>query len=99
MPFRITPRREAATHPNLPVNLLDEATRNSLWHDADAREVHLRRVITERLAAKPPPLLDDQIVATYFFSLRSWSLDHAVREISYHATSGTKDIPPGSLLE
>lgn len=77
----------------------DSSTLQSLWHDADAREVLLRRIITERLAAKPAPKLDDQIVATYFFALRSWSLEHAAKEISYHATSGTKDIPPGSLLE
>ena len=78
---------------------LDPATLTSLWHDADAREVRLRRIITERLTARPSPRLDDQIVASYFFALRSWSLEHAAKEISYHATSGTKDIPPGSLLE
>jgi len=78
---------------------LDSSTLNLLWHDADAREVRLRQAISERLAAQPPPRLDDQIVATYFFALRSWTLDHAAKEISYHATSGTKDIPPGSLLE
>src|SRR5437870_13730197 len=70
-----------------------------LWRDADEREVRLRQVITERLAANPPPVIADQIVATYFFALRSWSLEHAAKEISYHATSGTKDVPPGSLLE
>jgi ribulose-bisphosphate carboxylase large chain len=69
------------------------------WHDFDAREETLRAVVTERLAANPPPKLDDFIVATYFFALRSWSLEHAAKEISYHATSGTKDIPPGSLLD
>ena len=78
---------------------LNSSALQSLWHDADAREVLLRRIISERLAARPAPKLDDQIVATYFFALRSWSLDHAAKEISYHATSGTKDIPPGSLLE
>ncbi len=78
---------------------LDHDSLQSLWHDADAREVLLRRIITERLAAKPAPKLDDQIVATYFFALRSWSLEHGAKEISYHATSGTKDVPPGSLLE
>ena len=78
---------------------INDSTLNSLWHDADAREVRLRQIITERLAAKPPPAIDDQIVATYFFALRTWSLEHAAMEISYHATSGTKDIPPGSLLE
>ena len=79
--------------------LLDSSTLNLLWHDADAREVRLRQIITDRLAAKPTPKLDDHIVATYFLALRSWSLEHAAKEISYHATSGTKDIPPGSLLE
>ena len=78
---------------------LNSSALQSLWHDADAREVLLRRIISERLAARPAPKLDDQIVATYFFALRSWSLEHAAKEISYHATSGTKDIPPGSLLE
>jgi len=78
---------------------LDSATLNLLWHDADAREVRLRQIITERLAAQPPPQIDDQIVASYFFALRSWSLDHMAKEIAYHATSGTKDIPPDSLLE
>jgi ribulose 1,5-bisphosphate carboxylase large subunit-like protein len=81
------------------VNLIDASLLKSLWHDADAREVALRRVITERLATRPAPKIDDQIVATYFFALRSWTLDQAAREISYHATSGTKDIPPGSLIE
>jgi ribulose 1,5-bisphosphate carboxylase large subunit-like protein len=52
-----------------------------------------------RLAAQPAPVLDDFIVASYFFALRSWSLEHAAKEISYHATSGTKDIPAGSLIE
>lgn len=78
---------------------LDSTTLNLLWHDDDAREVRLRQIITERLAAKPPPVFDDQIVVTYFFALRSWCLEHAAKEISYHATSGTKDIPTGSLIE
>jgi ribulose-bisphosphate carboxylase large chain len=81
------------------MNSLDADLLKTLWHDADARESGLRQIITERLAAKPAPCLDDQIVATYFFALRSWSLDHMAKEIAYHATSGTKDIPPGSLLE
>jgi len=80
------------------VNSLDPATLSLFWHDADAREVRLRQVIAERLAAKPPPVIDDQLVATYFLALRSWSLEQAAKEISYHATSGTKDIPPNSLL-
>src|SRR6266542_1704245 len=80
------------------VNSLDPATLSLFWHDADAREVRLRQVIAERLAAKPPPVIDDQLVATYFLALRSWSREQAAKEISSHATSGTKDIPPNSLL-
>src|SRR2546427_11709739 len=78
---------------------LDPASLALLWHDADAREVHLRQIITDRLAARPAPQIADQIVATYFLALRSWRLEEAAKEISYHATSGTKNIPPGSLLE
>src|SRR5882762_2070946 len=78
---------------------LDSKSLASLWHDGDAREVLLRRILTERLAANPPPRVDGQVVATYFLALRSWRLEEAAKEISYHATSGTKDIPPGSLLE
>ena len=77
---------------------IDTAALNLLWHDWDTREEKLRAIVTERLAAKPAPALDDSIVATYFFALRSWSLEHAAKEISYHATSGTKDVPPGSLI-
>ena len=91
-PFLISPSE-------LSVKSLDPDTLRLLWHDADAREVRLRQVIAERLAARPPPVIDDQIVATYFLALRSWTLERAATEISYHATSGAKDIPPGSLLE
>ena len=71
----------------------------TLWYDFDAREVLLRRVITERLAENPPPVSDEHIIATYFFAFRTTNLDSAVTEISYHATSGIKNPPPGSLLE
>jgi ribulose 1,5-bisphosphate carboxylase large subunit-like protein len=74
-------------------------TLEMLWHDAEPREVRLREVIAERLAAKPPPAMDDYIVATYFFAFRTQTLEHAVEEISYHATIGVKNPPPGSLLE
>ena len=70
-----------------------------LWHDADAREERLREVITERMAAAPPPVLADSIVATYFFAFRTQTLKEAATEISYHATSGIKHPPRGSLLE
>src|SRR5690349_6489457 len=73
-------------------------TLDSLAYDEDAREVLLRRVVAERLAGFPAPALDDHIVATYFFSLRSLKLSKLVDEIIYHATSGTHEPPPGSLL-
>ena len=71
----------------------------SLWHDNDAREVALRQVVTQRLAENPPPTNDDYVIATYFFAFRSMRLDHAVEEISYHATTGVKHPPPGTLLD
>jgi ribulose 1,5-bisphosphate carboxylase large subunit-like protein len=70
-----------------------------LWFDLDAREEHIRRVVSARLEATPPPASFDHIVATYFFAFRSMKLAEAVKEIAYHATSGIKHPPPGSLLE
>src|SRR5947207_9658531 len=78
---------------------LDAATLGLFWHDADAREVRLREVITERLKLTPPPQFEDYVVATYFFAFRSMKLEEAVEEISYHATIGLKHPPKGSLLE
>ena len=78
---------------------LDSRTLDWLWHDPDAREVRLREVVTERLAELPPEPMNDCIVATYFLALRSMKLGSAAKEIAYHATSGTKDPPPGSLLQ
>lgn len=78
---------------------LDSKTANILWQDQDAREDILRRVVTERLAASPPPRMDDYVVATYFFALRTTHLTDAAEEISYLATSGVHDPPPGSLLD
>jgi ribulose 1,5-bisphosphate carboxylase large subunit-like protein len=69
-----------------------------LWFDGDAREVRLRQLITERMAECPPPPVEDHVVASYFLALRSTPLDRAAKEIAYHATSGVKDPPPGSLL-
>lgn len=69
-----------------------------LWHDPAPREVCLRRIVSERQAERPPPAIDDCIVATYFFAFRTMKLAKAVEEISYHATIGVKDPPPGSLL-
>jgi len=77
---------------------LDTKTLDWLWADIDAREVRLREVITERMAETPRTVIDDQLVATFFLALRSMKLEAAAKEISYHATSGIKDPPPGSLL-
>lgn len=66
--------------------------------DFDAREVQLREIVADRLAQNPPPKMDDAIVASYFFAFRHQTLSAAVAEISYHATSGIKNPPPGSLL-
>jgi ribulose-bisphosphate carboxylase large chain len=70
-----------------------------LWYDLDQRETQLRTIITERLQENPPPTSEDYIIASYFFAFRTQSLAHAVTEISYHATSGIKNPPAGSLLE
>ena len=81
------------------VKPLTADTLELLWHDPDAREVRLREIITERLRTKPPPVLEDCIVATYFFAFRTIKIEQAVEEISYHATIGVKHPPKGSLLE
>jgi len=81
------------------MNLPPRSSLTLLWRDAEPREVLLRKIVSERLLAKPPPRLNDSIVATYFFAFRSLKLTEAVAEIAYHATSGVKHPPPGSLLE
>src|SRR5262245_23355675 len=78
---------------------IDSETLQSLWHDFDAREVTLRAIVEDRLGEKPPPRVPDHVVASYFFALRTMTLEHAVEEISYHATSGVKNPPRGSLLD
>lgn len=74
-------------------------TLEHLWFDNDARDAQLRKVVEERMAAAPPPQSADHIVASYFFAFRHMQLSEAVGEISYHATSGVKHPPQGSLLE
>lgn len=81
------------------MNHVDSATMDRLWHDFDAREVTLRQVVEDRLGANPPPSVPEHVVATYFFAFRTMTLEKAVEEISYHATSGVKHPPAGSLLE
>jgi ribulose 1,5-bisphosphate carboxylase large subunit-like protein len=78
---------------------LSSSTLDSLWQDWDAREELLRGVVRARLAERPTPRLDDHVVVTYFFALRTLRLEGLGKEIVYHSTSGTKDPPPGSLLE
>jgi ribulose 1,5-bisphosphate carboxylase large subunit-like protein len=78
---------------------VDAATMDQLGHDFDAREVLLRKVVTDRLAEAPPPGVPGHVVASYFFALRTHTLEKTVAEIAYHATSGIKDPPKGSLLE
>jgi ribulose-bisphosphate carboxylase large chain len=80
------------------MNMLSEFIANQLWHDTDAREEVLRRVLTESLAVAPPPIIEDAIVATYFFALRSQALKDVASEIAYHATTGIRKPPPNSLL-
>jgi ribulose-bisphosphate carboxylase large chain len=77
---------------------IDQNTLSLLWFDADARETRLRRLVTERISENPPPADGDHIVATYFFALRSEQLHQFAKDIAYHATSGIKNPPPGSLL-
>jgi len=81
------------------MSVLGPSTLELLWHDAEPREVALRRVIADRLADRPPPAVPDHLVATYFFAFRTLTLEQAVAEIAYHATSGIKSPPAGSLLE
>src|SRR4029077_12580203 len=78
---------------------LTSATLDRLRDDFDAREETLREVVADRLGENPAPSVPDHVVATYYFAFRSGTLAHAVEEISYHATSGVKNPPKGSLLE
>jgi ribulose-bisphosphate carboxylase large chain len=78
---------------------IDSDTLKILWHDADSREMLLRKIIAEHLAIMPPPTSDEHIIASYFFAFRTMKLENAIQEISYHATSGIKHPPAGSLLE
>jgi ribulose 1,5-bisphosphate carboxylase large subunit-like protein len=81
------------------MSALSSAILDQLHDDFDARETILRQVVSDRLGAQPPPKVPDHVVATYYFAFRTTTLERAVAEISYHATSGIKDPPEGSLLE
>lgn len=80
------------------MEVLSKSSLDVLWHDADARDELLRRVVEERLAEQPAPRLDNAVVATYFFALRTQSLEELASEIAYHSTSGIRKPPPNSLL-
>src|SRR6266508_1145977 len=77
---------------------LDAKTLDLLWHDEDDRETRLRTIVADRLGEKPSPRSDDHVVATYFFALRTLNLSELATEIVYHATSGIRKPPAGSLL-
>ena len=96
---RVSPRRTRTPATRVTMNPLTSATLAKLWDDFDAREVLLRQIVTDRLASNPPPSVPDHVVATYYFAFRGQTLAKAVEEISYHATSGIKHPPRGSLLE
>jgi ribulose-bisphosphate carboxylase large chain len=81
------------------MTFINSTTLNTLWYDLEGREALLRSVVSERLVLNPPPTSSEHIIATYFFAFRSQKLEKAVSEISYHATSGIKHPPAGSLLE
>ena len=59
---------------------VDAGTADQLWHDFDAREVLLRRVVTDRLAEAPTPAVPGHVVASYFLALRTHTLEKTVKE-------------------
>ncbi|CAN5693663.1 hypothetical protein BH09CHL1_BH09CHL1_15760 [soil metagenome] len=69
-----------------------------LRHDADELEGVLRQIVAEHLALNPIPTRDDAVIASYYLALRTTRLEDAVKEIAYHATSGIRNPPPGTLL-
>jgi ribulose 1,5-bisphosphate carboxylase large subunit-like protein len=98
MEYQNHPQTDWLSHVS-PMKPIDPTNLNLLWYDLDCREDRLREIVRDRLAETPPPLLDDQIVATYFFAFRTQTLAEAAKEISYHATSGTRHPLQGSLIE
>jgi ribulose 1,5-bisphosphate carboxylase large subunit-like protein len=80
------------------MSFLKAGTLKQLRDDFDRREELLRQIVADRLREKPAPHVEEHVVATYYFALRAGTLSHAVEEISYHATSGIKNPPNGSLL-
>ena len=76
---------------------LDADTLDLLWFDQAARETRLRQLIMERMAeaaAAGGRSRGGQLLS----GPRNTAISAAVKEIAYHATSGVKNPPPGSLL-
>lgn len=68
--------------------------------DLDARESAIRqRVYDEGDFWFTPPEDPEAVVGTYFLRTREESLAAAGKSISYHMTTGMKEITPGTLLD
>ncbi len=52
------------------MSYLKSETLDQLWDDFDAREELLRQIVADRLAANPPAIVPDHVVATYYFAFR-----------------------------
>ncbi len=65
----------------------------------DSREELIRQAVYEALDELPEPDLSEQIVATYWVHAHTLSPSQVGKEISYHMTSGVRNVPAGSLLE
>jgi ribulose-bisphosphate carboxylase large chain len=77
---------------------LDTPTLNAITFDLDQREELIRRLVYDALDSLPKPDLSDSIVATFFITARTTSVQAAGGEIWYHMTSGVRTAAPGSLL-
>lgn len=67
--------------------------------DLDQREELIRRHVYEAMAGLPRPDLADHIVATFFVSARTMTVQAVGNDIWYHMTSGVRSAKPGSLLD
>jgi hypothetical protein len=68
--------------------------------DLDQREAAIRqRVYDESYFWSDVPADPDALVATYFLRPRTVPLISAGKLISYHMTTGTKHVTPGTLLD
>jgi ribulose 1,5-bisphosphate carboxylase large subunit-like protein len=73
---------------------------NDISIDLDQREAAIRRhVYDESYFWADTPEDPESLVATYFIRTRTISLTAAGKAISYHMTTGSKHIVPGTLLD